>query len=92
MGSKVKLVSTTDKFEYTIKEIKEIQKCRDDILYFSRYIKVITETGMANIKLREYQKEILKVYTNNNKILCMMGRQYRKNDYYCYIHTSFYDV
>jgi len=54
-------------------EIEEYIKCKLDIHYFAeKYCRVKTEDGsINNIKLREYQKDILDLYHNGRfSILC----------------------
>lgn len=60
-------------FMMTPDEIQEYIKCKLDIQYFAeKYCRIKTEDGsVQNIKLRDYQKEILNLYTNNRfSILC----------------------
>ena len=60
-------------FQYTDDEISEYIKCKMDIKYFAeKYCRIKTEDGsVQNIKLRDYQKEILDLYTQNRfSILC----------------------
>ena len=51
-------------FEMTPDEVAEYVKCASDIQYFAeKYCKVKREDGsIGNIKLRDYQKEILELY------------------------------
>lgn len=60
-------------FGITDPELQEYIKCKLDIHYFAeKYCRVKTEDGsVGNIKLRDYQKEILDLYTKNRfSILC----------------------
>ncbi len=61
-------------------EIQEYIKCKLDIHYFAeKYCKIKTEDGsIQNIKLRDYQKEILDLYTNNRFSILMGSRQIGK--------------
>lgn len=53
-------------------EIEEYIKCKLDVKYFAeKYCRVKTEDGtVQNIKLRDYQKEILDLYSGRFSILC----------------------
>ena len=60
-------------FMMTDDEIEEYIKCKLDINYFAeKHCKVKTEDGsIQNIKLRDYQRKILELYTTNRfSILC----------------------
>jgi len=60
-------------FMMTDDEIQEYIKCKLDIGYFAeKYCRIKTEDGsVQNIKLRDYQRKILDLYTKNRfSILC----------------------
>jgi len=60
-------------FAMTPDEIQEYIRCKLDIQYFAeKYCRIKTEDGsIQNIKLRDYQKKILDLYTNSRfSILC----------------------
>ncbi len=60
-------------FMMTEDEIQEYIRCKLDIQYFAeKYCKIKTEDGsVQNIRLRDYQRKILDLYTNNRfSILC----------------------
>lgn len=59
-------------FFMTEAEIEEYIRCKIDIHYFAeKYCKVKTEDGsVTNIKLRDYQKDILDLYKGRFSILC----------------------
>jgi hypothetical protein len=61
-------------------EIEEYIKCKLDIHYFAeKYCKIKTEDGsIQNIRLRDYQKEILDLYTKNRFSILMGSRQIGK--------------
>jgi hypothetical protein len=67
-------------FKMTDDEIQEYIKCKLDIHYFAeKYCRIKTEDGsIQNIKLRDYQKEILDLYTNNRFSILMGSRQIGK--------------
>ena len=46
-------------FEYTEEEITELSKCANDIVYFAeKYAVVMTDEGIQQVKLRDYQKKL----------------------------------
>ena len=60
-------------FRLSDEEIQEYIKCKLDIQYFAeKYCRIKTEDGsVQNIKLRDYQRNILDLYTKNRfSILC----------------------
>lgn len=67
-------------FEYTPEELNEIRKCREDILYFAdKYCKLMTDNGIQNIELRDYQREVLVNLVNERFICFMAARQIGKS-------------
>ena len=67
-------------FKMSEDEIQEYIRCKLDIHYFAeKYCRIKTEDGsIQNIKLREYQKEILDLYTKNRFSILMGSRQIGK--------------
>lgn len=67
-------------FEFTKEEIDEYIKCSQDIHYFAeKYCKIKREDGsIGNIKLREYQKDILDLYYDNSRVILCASRQIGK--------------
>jgi len=67
-------------FKMTADEQSEYIKCALDVHYFTeKYSKVKTEDGsINNIKLREYQKEMLNSFVNNRFSILMASRQVGK--------------
>lgn len=62
--------------EWTTEAIKEYKKCRDDIIYFAeKYFKIVTGEGLVGIKLREYQKDILRSMRDNRYTIMCQSRQ-----------------
>jgi hypothetical protein len=61
-------------------EIQEYIKCKLDIHYFAeKYCRIKTEDGsIQNITLRDYQKDILDLYTKNRFSMLMGSRQIGK--------------
>jgi len=64
-------------FRMTAEEQQEYIRCALDIQYFTeKYCKVKTEDGsINNIKLRDYQHEILDTFVNNRFNILMCSRQ-----------------
>ena len=65
------------KFAPTKGELDEYTKCKLNIQYFAnKYCKIKREDGTVGpMKLRDYQKEILNLYYNNNYSILMASRQ-----------------
>lgn len=55
----------------------EIARCKRDIVYFAEnYYRVINlDKGLHIIKLYDIQKEFLRFLVDNNKVICVSGRQ-----------------
>jgi len=71
-------------FEYTKEELVEIKKCAEDVIYFSKYCQVMTDTGLNYIKLRDYQGSVLKEYQDNRFNIFLAPRQVGK----CFLPTT----
>ena len=66
-------------FEYTDAEITEIAKCAHDIVYFAeKYAVVMTDEGIQKVKLREYQKDMLRNFQHNRFNIVLASRQMGK--------------
>jgi hypothetical protein len=67
-------------FRMTEDEIQEYIKCKLDINYFAeKYCRIKTEDGsVQNIRLRDYQKDILNLYTKNRFSILCASRQIGK--------------
>jgi hypothetical protein len=66
-------------FEYTDAEISEIAKCANDIVYFAeKYAVVMTDEGIQQVKLREYQKDLLRDFQYNRFNIVLASRQMGK--------------
>jgi hypothetical protein len=69
------------KHEWTPELIKEYKRCKDDIAYFAEnYYKAITEDGLVNIKLRPYQKEMIRSMSRNRFTISNQARQSGKTE------------
>jgi hypothetical protein len=63
-------------FEYTEWELEEIKKCAEDVVYFAdNYCHVMTDEGIRQIKLRDYQIQILNQYQHHRKNVFVSPRQ-----------------
>jgi len=74
------------KFAMTPEEIEEYIKCKLSVYYFAEhYCKIKLEDGtVGQMKLRDYQKDIIKLYTENRYSILMASRQVGK----CIDYTS----
>jgi|TARA_B110000914_G_scaffold60908_1_gene52907 hypothetical protein len=66
-------------FEYTDEEISELARCARDIVYFAeKYAVVMTDEGIQQVKLRDYQKEMLRNFQNDRFNIVLAARQMGK--------------
>lgn len=66
-------------FEYTPEEVEELKRCSEDVIYFAnKYCFVMTDEGIRNITLRDYQEDILRAYQAHNKVVFVAPRQIGK--------------
>lgn len=66
-------------FEYTDEEIAELARCATDIVYFAeKYAVVMTDDGIKRVKLREYQKRMLRNFQNERFNIVLASRQMGK--------------
>ncbi|MDB9900030.1 terminase family protein [bacterium] len=66
-------------FEYTDAEISELAKCATDIVYFAeKYAVVMTDNGIQKVKLRDYQKTMLRNFQDNRFNIVLASRQMGK--------------
>lgn len=77
-------VTFKSKSEYE-ESIMEIARCKRDIVYFAEhYYRVINlDKGLHIIKLYDIQKDFLRFLVDNNKVVCVSGRQQGKSTIYC---------
>jgi len=63
-------------FEYTEWELEEMQRCAADVVYFAnKYCHVMTDEGIRQIQLRDYQIQILNQYQFHRKNVFVSPRQ-----------------
>ena len=66
-------------FEYTDEEIAELAKCASDIVYFAEtYAVVMTDEGVQQVELRDYQKQLLRDFQHNRFNVVLASRQMGK--------------
>jgi len=65
------------KFSMTQEELEEYIKCKLSVYYFAEhYCKIKLEDGsIGQMRLRDYQKDIIKLYTENRYSILMASRQ-----------------
>lgn len=63
--------------EWTPEQIEEFAKCYRDPVYFAEnYIKIVNlDEGFVNIKLYDYQRDIIEKFQTSNKIILGQSRQ-----------------
>jgi hypothetical protein len=66
-------------WEYTQEEIIEIDRCARDVIYFAQYCQVMTDVGLANIRLRDYQESVLREYQSSRFNIFLAPRQVGKS-------------
>ena len=66
-------------WEYTREEVMEMKKCAEDVAYFAKYCKVMTDFGLEYIRLRDYQESVLKEYQSNRFNVFLAPRQVGKS-------------
>lgn len=76
-----KEVITKEEYEF---RLKEIAKCKKDIVYFAEnYFRIIhLDRGLEIIKLYDVQKDLLKFLTENNRCVICSGRQQGKCEFF----------
>jgi len=63
-------------FELTGWERMEMDKCANDVIYFANnYCHVMTDDGIIQVTLRDYQEQILRQYQNNRFNIFLSPRQ-----------------
>lgn len=75
-----RLPRTDAQFKYTPEMIAEIQKCKDDIIYFAENYFFINDVddGLVKIKLYPAQRRILKAFAKNRFVVVNASRQIGK--------------
>lgn len=65
------------KIVYTSEQLEDLKNCKESIVYFAEKFFTITELdrGKQKIKLRPYQKRLLKAIKDNRFTVCLSARQ-----------------
>jgi len=66
-------------YEYSQDEILEMERCAKDVVYFSKYCRVMTDDGLFYVKLRDYQESVLREYQANRFNIFLAPRQVGKS-------------
>lgn len=76
-----KIPAPGSKYEYTPQMIAEMKKCKKSLLHFAEnyFFIVNVDEGRQTIKLRKYQKKILKSLKNNRFVVLLASRQIGKS-------------
>jgi hypothetical protein len=75
-----KLKAPNVEIEWTPEDIKEFEKCATDVIYFiENYVKIINiDEGVVPFNLRDYQKDMVDIFSDNNRCICLLSRQVGK--------------
>lgn len=75
LNPKIKKSNLEEKYDK--ETLLEYMKCASDPSYFiENYIKIINlDSGLQNFSLRGYQREMIKKYHENNKVIVLSARQ-----------------
>lgn len=66
-------------YEYTQEELEEVKKCMQDVVYFAeKYCYLMTDKGTKNVKLRDYQIELLRGFQEGRFSVVLSSRQVGK--------------
>lgn len=62
--------------KWTQEMVEEWKKCRDDILYFAKYCAIVhLDHGIVQVNLRPYQRDMLKIMSENRMSQHNLSRQ-----------------
>jgi hypothetical protein len=75
------LKKTNTSLEWTREQIEEYTKIALDPIYFiEKYVKIVNvDNGLIEFKLRDYQEDIMKIFTTSRKVVLMLPRQCGKS-------------
>jgi len=66
--------------EYSVEQIRELAKCKDDVFHFCKYVKVVhPDYGRIVFEPYEFQEDIMKTYLNNRFLALLLSRQVGKS-------------
>ena len=67
------------KIEYTQEQINEYIKCKNDPVYFAKYIKIISlDKGLIPFELYDFQEDMIRTFHNNRFVITKCPRQVGK--------------
>lgn len=74
-NSYLKRISTP--IDFTPEMIQEYIKCAGDPIYFAKkYIKIVhVDRGLVPFEMYPYQEELVELFKNNRRVVCLMARQ-----------------
>jgi Terminase large subunit, T4likevirus-type, N-terminal/Terminase RNaseH-like domain len=65
--------------QWTQETIEEYKKCRDDYLYFSKYVTIISlDKGIIPFDMYDFQKDMIKTFDDNRFVIVKCPRQVGK--------------
>ena len=75
------LKKANTKTEFTEEQIKELQKCMNDPIYFlQNYVKIVTlDKGLVPFELYNFQKQMVQTFHDNRFTICKLPRQSGKS-------------
>lgn len=64
-------------YSYSVEEIRELNKCKEDPLYFIRnYVKIVSQDkGVTLFEPYEYQMDLIHQFQENRYNICLLSRQ-----------------
>jgi len=69
-----------EELEYTIEQIKDVKKCKDDIFHFLTFIKIIhPDYGRITFNPYEYQRKLFEILLEERFVATLMARQMGKS-------------
>lgn len=79
------LLKSGIKLDYSSDQISEIIRCKTDVEYFlEKYVKIVNQDkGIVPFKLYDYQKELIKLFQNDNRVISLAARQSGKTITFC---------
>jgi hypothetical protein len=85
MAGNSAVVKMGETFEYTEEMIRELVRCKNDILYFAEnYVYVIhPKRGKIRLELRDYQWDLLRDFVENKNLCILSSRQSGKTTCSC---------
>lgn len=81
---KVRDSSTVITKEEFSRRVKELKRCKDDIIYFAeKYFRIVSlKDGLTIVKLYDKQRQLLNFIKDNKRVVCLASRQSGKTTAY----------